>query len=59
MTETGGIDLIDYAEFADCLSGPESAVFIDCKVFDFDADNDVDLSDYSTFQANFTLSAPE
>ncbi len=55
----GDIDLVDYVEFAVCLSGPESAVSIDCKVFDFDTDDDVDLNDFSTFQANLTFAAPE
>ncbi len=52
----GNVDLDDYAEFPDCLSGPwQGASFTepaqDClDAFDFDTDTDVDLKDCAEFQ---------
>lgn len=51
----GDTDLIDFAMFASCLTGPNPAGAIPegCTVFDFDADGDVDLFDLATFQRAF------
>ena len=56
----GDVDLIDYAEFPPCLSGPWQAPdFVtpsaQCRdAFDFNADTDVDLQDFGGFQESFT-----
>ena len=53
----GDVDLADYAAMVPCLSGPYQANgFIApsaaCRsAFDGDADTDVDLRDWGTFQA--------
>ncbi|MCK4659444.1 MAG: hypothetical protein KAV82_07970 [Phycisphaerae bacterium] len=55
----GDVDLIDYAEFVGCMSGPwQGAGFMApdllcLEVFDADTDEDVDLEDFSAFQAYF------
>lgn len=49
----GDVDLADYANFADCLTGPDGGILPDCDVFNFDFDNDVDLEDFETFQSIF------
>ena len=49
------IDLLNYAAFGSCLSGPDAAEWSpDCCAFDFDRDGDVDLGDYAGFQHVFT-----
>jgi len=56
----GDVDLDDYAEFADCLSGPSQAAgFVapstDClEAFDFYQDGDIDERDFLGFQELFT-----
>ncbi|MCK4658684.1 MAG: tandem-95 repeat protein [Phycisphaerae bacterium] len=53
----GNIDLLDYAQFWPCLNGPqEGLAWPECDVFDFEPDNDVDLSDFAGFQLVFQLS---
>ncbi|MCP4592888.1 MAG: hypothetical protein GY842_19300 [bacterium] len=54
------VDLNDYSVFTDCLAGPDALlapVLTDEKTclttFDFDDDLDVDLNDFSEFQALF------
>ena len=51
----GRVNLIDYDNFDDCLSGPNSELpQPECNCFDLDGDNDVDLSDIRRFQHVFT-----
>lgn len=57
----GDIDLSDHRVFQDCMAGPEVApdpvittAAICLEVFDFDADSDVDLDDFSDFSEAFT-----
>jgi hypothetical protein len=51
----GCVDLVDYDDLDDCLSGPDGGLlFPDCNCFDVDGDSDVDLSDIARFQAEFT-----
>ena len=38
--------LLSYANFQVCFSGDGGGVFPGCQIFDFDGDQDVDLSDY-------------
>ena len=51
----GNVDLDDFVHFSGCMTGPENGpAGTGCEVFYFDADNDVDLGDFSGFQAVFT-----
>lgn len=62
--ETGGpgdqdcdadVDLDDLAAWADCMTGPDAGtVSSSCAAFDFEPDDDVDLSDFGAFQGHFT-----
>ena len=45
--DDGDVDLIDYACFHGCLTGPAGGLLPGCEPFDFDADNDVDLLDFA------------
>jgi hypothetical protein len=45
----GDIDLTDYAGYAECLTGPGSALTNGCGPADLDNDNDVDLRDFAAF----------
>jgi len=56
VDEDGDVDLDDYAEFVDCLSGPGSvpASVPEClDGFDTEGDGDVDLKDFQAFQLIF------
>jgi len=50
----GDVDLDDLFLLTLCISGPDSPIAIECSVFDFDSDNDVDLHDVAAFQNVFT-----
>jgi len=51
----GDVDLIDFAMFPACMTGPDNGpVSIGCEVFDFNADDDVDHDDFAGFQLAFT-----
>ncbi len=51
----GDIDLFDLSAFLGCVTGPDSDQPLgDCCRFDFDRDDDVDLSDYGRFGLLFT-----
>ena len=51
----GWVDLLDYDDFDDCLSGPGGGFLLpECNCFDVDGDDDVDLSDIHRFQHAFT-----
>ncbi len=52
--EDGDVDLVDYASFESCMSGPDTTPGSGCDVFDFDQDVDVDLEDFERFQNYFT-----
>ncbi len=60
ITSDKHIDLVDFATFATCYSGPNATQPPDgCPALEFvasdtDADGDVDLQDYATFAANYT-----
>ena len=49
----GDVDLGDFAGFQGCLTDPGGGVPKDCATLDFDADDDVDLLDYGSFQHAF------
>lgn len=48
------IDLMDYEEFLNCVTGPGGGILPDCDIFDFDGDDDVDFEDLGRLQAVFT-----
>ncbi|UCC31343.1 MAG: hypothetical protein JSU86_03520 [Phycisphaerales bacterium] len=51
----GWVDLVDYDEFEECLSGPDGGLVLpECNCFDLDGDNDIDLLDVHKFQGAFT-----
>ena len=51
----GWVDLLDYSNFDECLSGPDGGLPLpECNCFDLDGDNDIDLHDVARFQAEFT-----
>lgn len=50
----GDVDLVDFASFQLCFTGPGGEVSMDCAVMDFDDDGDVDLADFGAFQLAFT-----
>jgi hypothetical protein len=53
--EDGDIDLVDFAAFQTCFTGPEIPPSTPCAIaFDSDLDNDVDLADFGSFQLQFT-----
>ena len=52
---TGIADLLDHADFSDCLTGPGGGLAApDCDCFDVDNDGDNDLLDFAEFQVSFT-----
>ncbi len=54
--DDGDVDLDDYAEFPNCLTGAQNGPYDPgCEVFDFDADQDVDLADFMAFQEALTV----
>jgi len=51
----GPLDIRDYAVFQTCFTGEEGGRLSDCcKLFDFDADEDVDHDDFDAFIDRFT-----
>ena len=51
----GCVNLVDYDDFDDCLSGPAGGLPLPrCNCFDLDGDDDVDLSDVRRLQERFT-----
>ncbi len=52
---TGTVDLFDYADLSDCLSGPDGGLPApDCNCFDADGDGDADLFDVAALTRNFS-----
>lgn len=54
LDEDGDTDLIDWASYQDCFSGPDVPPTPECEAADLDEDNDVDVDDFSIFLDNFT-----
>jgi hypothetical protein len=51
----GDVDLVDFADFQLCFSGPGGGPLTSkCSRVDFDSDDDVDLADFGAFQLAFT-----
>ncbi len=49
----GGVNLFDYGDWVQCLSGPDGRLPDGCVCFDLDNDGDVDLFDLAEFQTSF------
>ena len=50
----GLVNLVDYDDFENCLSGPDGGLPLpECNCFDLDGDRDIDLSDIARFQVEF------
>ncbi|UCC30809.1 MAG: hypothetical protein JSU86_00745 [Phycisphaerales bacterium] len=55
MDADGDVDLLDFAGFQLCFTGPDSgSVDPTCEGFDADCDHHVDLADFAAFQRSFT-----
>ncbi len=54
LDSVNGVNLADWALFADCLQGPGSTAAPGCDCADADADGDLDLADTAAFQNRFT-----
>jgi hypothetical protein len=53
--DDGLVNLLDYAAFSACLTGPGGdADGFDCAVFDVDRSGDVDLLDFAEIQRTFS-----
>ncbi|MEK6677465.1 MAG: hypothetical protein AABZ47_17660 [Planctomycetota bacterium] len=51
----GGVNLFDYGDFQECLTGPGASTPTPaCGCYDLDRDQDVDLADVAEFQKVFT-----
>ena len=50
----GDVDLFDFDEWLNCVSGPDEKPSPECISLDFDDDNDVDWADFAVFQLAFT-----
>ena len=52
---SGSVDLIDFAAFAGCVTGPDAKEPLpnECRCHDLDLDDDVDLHDFAAFQDAF------
>ncbi len=51
---TCGVDLLDYAGFEACLTGPGAGVTFGCGCFDVNLSGTVDQADYAVVQTTFT-----
>lgn len=50
----GDVDLIDFAELSECVSGPNiTGISPGCSFFDREEDSDIDLLDFGAFQTDF------
>ncbi len=49
----GDVDLVDFAVFAPCMTGPAGGLLPGCTIFDFGQDGDVDFADYFEFRTLF------
>ncbi|MCH7813011.1 MAG: hypothetical protein IID40_03225, partial [Planctomycetes bacterium] len=49
----GCVDLVDYAGFSDCFSGPNAPVTTECQCFDVNQSGTVDLADFGVIQTTF------
>ena len=51
----GDVDLLDYADFVACTTGPDIDVVPPCDIHDADEDGDVDHHDFGEFQVAFGI----
>jgi hypothetical protein len=53
-TGDGRVDLIEYTEFAYCMTGPDWRVLPGCDCYDYDRNGRVELGDFAVLQAERT-----
>jgi hypothetical protein len=51
----GTVDMVDFSNLANCLTGRGSTVDPGCECFDLDEDGSVTLSDFAVFQVHFGI----
>ncbi len=54
LDHDGDVDLVNYAAFERCVTGPDAQPSPGCECFDLDATGRVDLADVALLQASFT-----
>ncbi len=54
LDDDGDVDLADFLNFADCMTGPNIPAIPGCEPADLELDTDVDLADFRVLQAAFT-----
>ena len=52
--DDGDVDLFDHGRFTGCLTGPGGVVAPECRCFDIDRNETVDLGDFAVIQVGFT-----
>ncbi len=52
--DDGDVDLFDHALFESCMSGPDGGILTECRCFDIDRNDRVDLRDFAVLQVGFT-----
>jgi cysteine-rich repeat protein len=55
VNNDGAVNFFDILTFLDCFGGPLHATDVGCPCSDFDADRDIDLRDFASFQAAWPL----
>ena len=46
----GDVDVFDVAVYFDCVTGPGGGQPVNCEMFDFNSDDDVDVADMGALQ---------
>ena len=52
--DDGDVDLLDYAGFESCLTGPNGNVASECRCYDINGSGSVDLADFALAQLTHT-----
>jgi len=52
--ENGIVELLDHADFTNCLTGPLDSITGGCECFDLDRNGKIDLVDFAQGQIEFT-----
>ncbi len=54
----GGSDVVLASHISGCVAGPEAGGGQPCHDYDFDADGDIDLADFSRYQLAYAVPGP-
>lgn len=52
--EDGGVNLFDYTDWKQCLSGPDAIILPGCECFDLNRNGSIDLHDFAVTQITFS-----